>query len=164
LLRGIFPRFIGSEYAQDEAGYAALYPIPHEDLTALSLPSESFDIVSTNEVLEHVPDIDAALYQIARVLRPGGVHIGTHPFRFTSAEGDLRSRLENGTIVYLKEPEYHGNPVDPAGSLVFETPGWDIVDRANAAGFSHATMRFVASESQAVITENTGVFVLFARK
>jgi len=165
LLRGLFPRFLGSEYGHDEAARRNLFPILHQDLTALALPSDCFDIVTTNEVLEHVPDLDAALREIARVLKPGGVHIGTHPFLFTLAEGYFRSRRVNGNIVHLMEPEYHGNPVDPdGGSLVFETPGWSIIERARRAGFGDPQMRFVASQANGYLTENAGVFVLFARK
>ena len=36
----------------------------------------------------------------------------------------------------LLPPEYHGNPVDPKGSLVFYDHGWDILDRCRAAGFA----------------------------
>jgi SAM-dependent methyltransferase len=165
MMRGIFPRFLGAEYARDESAKRALYPIEHQDLTALTLPSDSFDIVTTNEVLEHVPDLDAALREIARVLTPGGWHIGTHPFRFMNANSEMRSRLQGGKILHLMAPEIHGNPVDPdGGSLVFETPGWDIIPRAHAAGFSEAHMRFVASEKNGYVTQNTGVFVLCAQK
>jgi SAM-dependent methyltransferase len=165
LMRGIFPRFLGSEYGVDEAAREVLYPIPHQDLTALDLPTGRFDIVTTNEVLEHVPDLDAALREIARVLKPGGLHIGTHPFCLVHDAGDVRAKLVDGRVVHLKEPEYHGNPVDPdGGSLVFETPGWNILRRARAAGFAEASMRFVASESKGYITANTGVFVFYARR
>ena len=165
MLRGHFARFLGSEYGADAAARKSLYPIEHQDLTALTLPSARFDIVTTNEVLEHVADLDAALREIARVLNKGGWHVGTHPFRFTSEKGDRRAKLVGGRVVHLQPAEYHGNPCDPAaGSLVFETPGWDILERARAAGFRKAHMRFVASEACGYITENTGVFVLCAQK
>lgn len=165
LMRGIYPKFLGSEYAMDDAARRDLYPIPHQDLTDLSLSSDCFDIVTTNEVLEHVPDLDQALREIRRILRPGGVHIGTHPFLLTRETSDRRARLVDGKVVHEKDAEYHGNPVDPeGGSLVFETPGWDILERALAAGFGTAQMRFVASETHGFLTENTGVFVLVARK
>ena len=164
-LRQAFPRYLGSEFAINDDVRRAILPCLHQDLMNLNLPSDAFDIVTTNEVLEHVPDVDRALSEIARVLKPGGHHIGTHPFHFLSDTGDVRARLENGAVVHLKTPEYHGNPADPdGGSLVFETPGWDIVDRCRKAGFSDACMRFVASERYGYLTENTGVFILYARK
>jgi len=42
------------------------------DAERLPLPDESFDRVSSNGVLHHTPDLDAALREIHRVLRPGG--------------------------------------------------------------------------------------------
>lgn len=42
------------------------------DATALTLPDESFDAVISTQVLEYVADVDAALTQMHRVLRPGG--------------------------------------------------------------------------------------------
>ncbi|MGO4287648.1 methyltransferase domain-containing protein [Bosea sp. TAB14] len=61
LLRGNFPRFIGSEYATNPDTIADLFPIPTEDLTRFSFPDGVFDAGVTTEVLEHVPDLDAAL-------------------------------------------------------------------------------------------------------
>jgi SAM-dependent methyltransferase len=43
------------------------------DATQLPFPDEWFDAVLLSEVLEHVPDDAAALAEIRRVLRPGGV-------------------------------------------------------------------------------------------
>jgi SAM-dependent methyltransferase len=133
-------------------------------LTALSLPDESFDIAVTNEVLEHVPDIDAALTELARVLVPGGWHIGTLPFLYESERGEVKARIERGKVVHLTEPEYHGNPIDPRGSLVFELPGWDLIARAKAAGFADAHMRFVASTAHGYVADERGVFVFCAQR
>lgn len=49
---------------------------------ALNLPfsDASFDSVLCTEVLEHVPEPLQALYEIARVLKPGGVLLLTVPF------------------------------------------------------------------------------------
>ncbi len=40
--------------------------------TALPFADESFDVVCSFKVLAHVPDIDRALQELARVTRPGG--------------------------------------------------------------------------------------------
>ncbi len=43
------------------------------DMQALPFPARTFDIVTTGYGLRNVPDIAAALAEIARVLKPGGV-------------------------------------------------------------------------------------------
>jgi ubiquinone/menaquinone biosynthesis C-methylase UbiE len=40
---------------------------------SIPCPSESFDIVISNSVLEHVSDIDACFREVSRILAPGGV-------------------------------------------------------------------------------------------
>lgn len=42
--------------------------------------NESFDVVISTEVLEHVPDPDAYLAEVKRVLKPGGMFFFTVPF------------------------------------------------------------------------------------
>jgi demethylmenaquinone methyltransferase/2-methoxy-6-polyprenyl-1,4-benzoquinol methylase len=42
------------------------------DMTSLPLPAAAFDLVTTGYGLRNVPDLDAAIDEIARVLRPGG--------------------------------------------------------------------------------------------
>jgi SAM-dependent methyltransferase len=44
----------------------------HGDATALPFDDAQFDAAVSMQVLEYVPDVDAALAEIARVLRPGG--------------------------------------------------------------------------------------------
>ncbi len=49
------------------------------DATHLPFAEASFDAVITSEVLEHIPDDTAALAELVRVLRPGGVFAATVP-------------------------------------------------------------------------------------
>jgi ubiquinone/menaquinone biosynthesis C-methylase UbiE len=44
----------------------------HGDATQLPYPDEAFDAVVSTQVLEYVPDVDAALAEFHRVLRVGG--------------------------------------------------------------------------------------------
>jgi SAM-dependent methyltransferase len=164
-LRGLFPRFLGSEFLADAGRREALFPIPHEDVCALSFPDSCFDLVCTNEVLEHVPSIDSALSELCRILKPGGWHVGTVPFLFDQEESITKAVVREGEIVHLTEPEYHGNPIDDDGSLVFELPGWDIIGRARAAGFAEAHFKYIISSRHACVSEDIGgIFVFCCRK
>jgi SAM-dependent methyltransferase len=49
------------------------------DATAMPFPDGSFDLVIAAEVLEHIPADQAAMHELARVLRPGGVAAVTVP-------------------------------------------------------------------------------------
>jgi SAM-dependent methyltransferase len=49
------------------------------DATRMPLRDDSFDVVIAAEVLEHIPPDQAAMNEIARVLRPGGVVAVTVP-------------------------------------------------------------------------------------
>lgn len=50
-------------------------------LTELPLPDDSVDLMICYHVLEHVPDDDSAMAEIARVVRPGGMAIVQVPCR-----------------------------------------------------------------------------------
>lgn len=54
------------------AALGAKAHVMEADAEHLPFPDASFDRVSSNGVLHHTPDIDAALREICRVLRPGG--------------------------------------------------------------------------------------------
>ena len=62
-------------------------PVVRADATRLPFASGSFDIATSFDVLETVPDDDAAVAEMARILAPGGAVVLTVPaFRFLSAD------------------------------------------------------------------------------
>jgi SAM-dependent methyltransferase len=145
-LRATYPKFIGSQYAPDDETRERIFPVQHQDLTGLTFPSDAFDVVITIEVLEHIPDMRRALAEVARVLRPGGIMLSTFPFAWNSPTSRRKARLDGDKIIHLVDtPEFHGDPMRNQGILVFQIPGWDIVELAKDAGFANAGFVFYSS-------------------
>ena len=57
------------------------HPVVEGDIEAMPFADGAFGTVLCTEVLEHVPDPAAAIREFHRVLRPGGVLIGSVPAR-----------------------------------------------------------------------------------
>ena len=109
-----------------------------ESLEALTFPDKSFDLIITQDVMEHIMEPQAAFREIGRVLRPGGFHIFSVPLVRKNEPSRRRARLNAaGTIEHLLAAEYHGNPVDNSGSLVTMDWGYDIIGEiARASGMA----------------------------
>ncbi len=98
-----------------------------QDIEALTFADESFDLVITQDVFEHVLRPDLAMAEVARVLRPGGAHVFTVPIAH-GCPTLVRAVPSDAGIEYLLPAEYHGEIGNPERSLVIREWGDDIVD------------------------------------
>jgi SAM-dependent methyltransferase len=103
-----------------------------ENLEHLTFPDDTFDLFVTQDVMEHVMNPPAAFAEIERVLKPGGAHLFTVPY-WPNRPTKVRARQGADGIDFLEEPQYHGNPVDPRGSLVATDWGRELPDAIFAA-------------------------------
>ena len=101
-----------------------------ENLECLTFADAAFDLFLTQDVMEHVFDAKAAFQSIARVLKPGGMHIFTAPLVNKFRPTEVRAKqLRSGEVVHHLEPKYHGNPVDgKRSSLMTMSWGYDIAN------------------------------------
>lgn len=160
LLQARYPNAHGSEFEPDEgrrremAAYLARLggsgEIAFEDVTRLSMPDASQDVVLSCDVLEHVPDYRAALGEFARVLRRGGRLLATFPFTDRSDTVTRASVLADGGIQHHLPPEYHGDPIG-GPVLCFYHFGWDLLGEVRAAGFEHALMAMPWAPEQSLL-------------
>lgn len=134
--------FVFSEYFPDRQPGEIVDGIRNEDVQRLSLPDGSFDLVTSNQVLEHVPDDMLAFRECVRVLRPGGLLIATVPLYDTSCTEQLACLDVSGKLTWLGEPEYHDSRFGGACSapVFWRHSIRDIVQRLELAGFSFAKL------------------------
>ncbi|WP_050593847.1 methyltransferase domain-containing protein [Mesorhizobium sp. LSHC414A00] len=134
--------------------------IRNEDLEAQTFPDRTFDLVIHLDVMEHLFHPFAALREIFRTLDFGGVCIFTTPtYPEWAASEQVAFRSKDG-IRIVGEPEYHGNPQDPSGSLVTWRYGYDfplLIQRHT--GFD-VEVRRMQSNSIAVLGPMTEVYIL----
>jgi SAM-dependent methyltransferase len=90
------------------------------DATALPFPDGSFDRIIAAEVLEHIPDDEAAIAELARVLRPGGTMAVTVP-------AWLAER-----VCWALSDEYHAPFVEGGHVRIYTEPG--LRKKLRAAG------------------------------
>lgn len=83
--------------AEGQAPASAKAQVVVGDALALPYPDDSFDCVIASEILEHIPDDQTAIAELARVLVPGGRLAVTVP------------RWLPERICWLLSDEYHAN-------------------------------------------------------
>jgi SAM-dependent methyltransferase len=102
-----------------------------EDLMQTSFDDASVDVIISSDVLEHVPDIEAAFKETKRILKPGGFHIFTVPPRSKTTK---RAEIVEGKTKLLMEPDYHSDPLNPKGILAYWDFGVDAIELFSKSG------------------------------
>lgn len=113
--------------------YSQTHKTSSQNLESLTFGDNEFDLFITQDVFEHVMQPEKAFSEIARVLTPGGLHVFTLPWYPDEECSRYRVKTDNGELVHLAPPQYHGNPISAEGSLVTVDYGRDIQDIIFAA-------------------------------
>jgi SAM-dependent methyltransferase len=127
---------VSSEFYDDVAPGEYKDGVQCQDVQTLTFPDESFDVCTSTEVFEHVPDDMKGFLEVHRVLRSEGIFIFTVPIQseMTTIE---RAKIVDGKIMHMMEPEYHDDRIRGIQRvLAFRHYGKDILDRLRSQGFS----------------------------
>jgi ubiquinone/menaquinone biosynthesis C-methylase UbiE len=93
-----FGEVIGADFSPDAIGYCGMrgadsgahYRLCRADVRKMPFRSNSMDVVTAMDIIEHIDDDKAALTEIARVLKPGGALLATVPaYQALWSEHDL---------------------------------------------------------------------------
>ena len=134
--------FTGSYYLPGKRPGKRLGVFVNCDLGSQPFADASFDLVVTQDVLEHLPQPLPALREIERTLRPGGRHLFTVP-RHHEQPTRARAEWHDGTLHRLLPDEFHRDPTDPKGSLVVTDWGKDLEAKVAAPGRSSCRVHTV---------------------
>src|SRR5262249_1078550 len=129
------PRYTQSYYWPDHLlGTIDANGVRCEDLTRLTFADNSFDLVITSDVLEHIYDIRSAFAEITRGLKPGGVHIFSIPNDWPFPERtEARVQMVDGIEHHIKPPRYHTSG-DGTPCIVYNDFGADVIEMIDAGG------------------------------
>jgi SAM-dependent methyltransferase len=160
-LKKYCPKYLASQYLSGfPLGETHSNGWKNEDLENQTFADESFDIVVTQDVMEHIFNPEKAFSEIARTLKPGGAHIFTVPILNKEKPSSIRAKLEaDGKINYLCEAQYHGNPISAEGSLVTRDWGYDICDFILKNSGLYTTIVYIDNTALGVRAEYIEVLV-----
>lgn len=160
----------GSEFEPDSdkrkalserlAGMGGTGPVQFNDITDSRFHDATFDGIISLDVLEHVPDYRKSISEFSRTLQPGGVLVATFPFADTEQTLVRARRREDGSVLHLLDPEYHGDPIS-GGVLCWYHFGWDVLGACRDHGFRRASMLMPWSPVEAM---RFGLWTLVAEK
>ena len=133
------PGLVFSDYDDASAPGLTSTEARSEDLTRLSYAENSFALILTSETLEHVPDLQAALAEIRRVLIPGGLHIFTIPMLPGVSKTFARTVVRPDGSLEHRAPQIR-HPGGDTGYPVFTEFGGDFPEILERAGFEARLM------------------------
>jgi ubiquinone/menaquinone biosynthesis C-methylase UbiE len=144
---------------------------PLEDI---AFPDATFDSVLCNAVLEHVADVDQAIRELARVVRPGGHLVVAIPFLrpYHACPGDYRRYTADGLAALGRSVGLEVVDILPVHSIA-QTLGWILWEwalekggrlrKAAAWSFAYAATR-VSHRTDSALIRNANTFQAVFRR
>jgi SAM-dependent methyltransferase len=143
------PHYVVSDFWPDVRPGDERDGVRCEDLMALTFADESFDLVLTSDIFEHVRKPYVGFAEVHRVLRRGGRHIFSIPVQEPMRAATLaRVDTTGDEDVNILEPRYHLGPGN-SQHIVYNDFGRDVVENLEAVGFDTAIIRFESESAEA---------------
>lgn len=154
------PSYIRCSYLPDSPWGAEIEPNYYNiNLENIDFEDQSFDIVLTSDVMEHVRNVDTAHVEIHRILKPNGAYIFNVPY---DEDSEYEIQLVDTTTdddKYLCSPQYHGDPLT-GGILAYRVFGRDLIAKLSGLGYRVSFRRI---EQPANLVIDGDVFVAIKR-
>jgi SAM-dependent methyltransferase len=152
--------YIASQYNPHKPFGTLIENYINQDLENQTFNDETFDLVITQDVMEHLYEPGKAFAEIARTLKKGGAHIFTVPIINRHKPSEVWAiKGENNSPVFLRWPEWHGNPIDSKGSPVTMHWGFDIVSFIKEKSGLETTIEYLDNLDYGIRAELIEVFI-----
>lgn len=159
-LRGGCADYTATHLIPGELIGAGLDGFRNENLEDQTFDDEWFDLVVTQDVMEHVFEPARAFQEIARTLKPGGAHIFTTPLVNKEQPSEVWARrLPAGSVMHVHEPEYHSAAQGDEGSLVTMHWGYDITQFIHRSTGLPSTIVYIDDVERGIRAEYIEVIV-----
>jgi SAM-dependent methyltransferase len=133
------PHYTQSRYGTDQAiGEKRERRLDNQDLMHLTFVSESFDLIISSDIFEHIRKPYQAFCEVHRVLKEGGMHIFSIPFSAARARTVYPVDTSGPQDVFVEPPRYHGSPAT-GQSLVYTDFGLDMIEELGKIGLPTKT-------------------------
>lgn len=116
--------YVSTDLAQQDVDVLA-------DICHLPFRHDQFDMIVINHVMEHIPDDRAAMRELFRILKPGGIAVLTFPYH------SGQPTFEDATIVNREDRNKHFGQENHVRRI-----GNDYVERFRETGFLASAVPF----------------------
>ena len=152
--------YLPTQYFPDKKSGSIVNAVRCENIEALTFANESIDIHITQDVVEHIFNPNKAFKEIARTLKPGGLHIFTVPLTNKINPTKQRAKLLKNKQVFHIEPEFfHYNPMSNEPTLVTFDWGYDICNYIFKACGLFTQIIYIEDLSQGIKAEYNEVLL-----
>ena len=113
-----------------------------QDLHALTYDDERFDVLITSDIFEHVRRPYQAFAEVARVLKPGGLHVFSIPVQAPIPQKSVfRVDVSGDEDEHLMPPRYHLGPGN-SRHIVYNEFGQDTFEELAKLGLETEAVPF----------------------
>jgi SAM-dependent methyltransferase len=128
------PHYTQSRYGSDQAKDARrAMGVENQDLMDLTFADDSFDLVISSDIFEHLRKPYQAFGEIHRVLKRGGMHIFSIPFSPSRTKTSYPVDTSGPADILVEPPRYHGSPAT-GQCLVYTDFGLDMLGELGKIG------------------------------
>lgn len=142
-VQAIAPESYGIDINPEAISHGVTHNLSVMDAENLQFPDESFDKIYSLHTIEHIPNIQKALKEMARVLRTEGKIVLAYPVEPIRGLFALRGAiLCHRNLFYARNLHLHKLSPGKIAQLISDTPLRPIISQLSFSGITECTIEY----------------------